>query len=276
MDLIKQKILFILKETNEPYNYLTLAKEIDENPDTVRARLSEMYREGLVFKWNKGVYAIKPSHGLGSLGESYKSRGVRIQNLRVVGSADVLVHDVVRREWPSIVKDGYGKITIEVVFGAKRGQISWWLAAPLGIDYLGFTVCRGLVDEICRSRGFEGVQWEVRNVEVFNDFLGQRLEGLSCVTMDFFDSTIVKIYQREGGVRHEIRSSRVFSIEDLVYLFNGGAASYLTARDINEIRKLFYDLITAVKFLNEKINSIDSSIEKIFAFFHKSSVNEVK
>ena len=262
MAAITEKILDFLQRQEDPCNAYTIAKEITENIDSVRTRLSELHRESKIYKHSRGFYSCKPSHGLG-LGVGNGSGGLRVQNLVVVAAADVLEHYVVVKEWPSIDKVGFGRIKISIVFGAKRRQISWMMAAPLGLDYVGFLLCQAYVESICFTHGFEALVWEVKNIEVLNDYLGSRLEGLTAFTIDHLDSTLVKMYQKEYGVRYEVKTSRIISLDDLFYLFHGGSPSYITARDIHAIQNSISAIVESVKFLNQRFNNLVISLEKL-------------
>ena len=83
-------ILQVLSVQDRSVSSSEIAQKTGLNPSSVRARLSELRKKGLVHRDYPGAYSIEPTYGVGILGRVPP----RVQNLRVTArGVKVRVHD---------------------------------------------------------------------------------------------------------------------------------------------------------------------------------------
>jgi len=200
-----------------------VAEGLGLNPRSVRARLSELRRRGRV---------VRPFHGFYLIDEVDGGVLPRVQNLVVVGDVVcgcVVEHERVERVW--------GGLRVFVEFGVRFNRVSWVLACGGGVDLVGLRLCRAFVEALVECRGLVVGVWFVHNVEQLRDFMGVRLDGLSCLTLDALDSFLEKVYERDCGVRREVRSSRVRGLDELVGLLQGDVPEYMVVRGLHLLQE---------------------------------------
>ncbi len=245
MSSIRERILSYVRTLDYPDSAKNIAQIIKANPNSVRPELSKLVKEGLLVRAFYGHYSTSPGYDQGVvLGPP------RVQNLLVVAKGvDVIEPLTVIREFGD---DEYSEtfIRVSIVFGVKRGRISWRVKAPLGMDVYGLRLCKGLVEEVCASLGFSGMIWIVSNYDLLNDFRGMRLEGVNALTLTDLEGTMMKYYNRREGVRREVSSSRETSLESLIALTQGGLAMFQVVQGVFYVGKKVESLIDAVKYTN--------------------------
>lgn len=208
------------------------------NRSTVRVYCRRLLEQGKIHQPIHGYYDVtKPMYGVGGV------FGVRVHDLRLVWSVGKLT--VV----PSFY-DVVGGVSVEVVFGVKRGKVSATVACDEGMDF--HTVCFA-VDRVKR------VAWEKAGVNLdgfectvcceFNeDFQSLRLDGAKCVTVKSFLGDLERVYDKNGSVRSEIKVAKT-SIESMYALLKGGVTPY------NILQGLFV--------LTKEMRQINASIERL-------------
>ena len=233
-----------LSNIDRPVGAPEIASSLKLLPHSVRARLSELRKKGIVFKPYYGKYSITPTYGLEMIG-----RLSRVQNLR--GSAEssipVVFHDDV-----VVVA---GDVQISVTFGVKRSLISFVVRAPLGLDLYGLDLVLFTIERICKDRGFVGLQWYVKNWEILHDVGGLRLDGVEAITFRDFRGSFEKFYNRPG-LRREIRGSgsRKMSMAQLQAFMEGGLARFDIVRTLEDIVSEITEVKEAQKGTNRFIN----------------------
>jgi len=173
----------------------------------------------------------------------------RVQNLFVIASGvEVRRSEVLKYEF----KRGFdapdeSAFRVRVVFGKKRGNISWTVKAPLGLDLYGLLMVRQYVEVECENRGYVDLVWAVRNYEFLWDHLGVRLEGVKALTLDDLEGTMEKYYQRDEVLRREVRSSQEARFEDLIALTTGGVPTFQIIQGVDLLSKKIDSLTDAFK-----------------------------
>jgi len=236
---VKQKILNLLQGIDRLLTPKEIASFTKTNYNTVRRVLTSLVRDGLVVREFRGHYRLKPIHGLGS--------APRVQNLFVVAEGvGVRRSEVFVWEFGGVE----GGFRVRVLFGVKRGRVSWSVRAPLGLDLYGLRLVRRVVELECEKRGYRDLKWMVRNYELLWDERGIRFEGVKAVTLEDLDGTMEKYYNKHYGVRREVRSSRPTRIEDLVALVQGGLPTYQVVQGVGVLEKRIDELTRAIKEQN--------------------------
>ena len=143
----KQKILDYLAAADTPVSCFSVAKSLCFNPNSVRARLSELARAGSVERVAPGLYSINSSHGVG--------KPPRVQNFLAVAHPSPAVRESGCWEYRFTGPPGgaEGEVRLGLRFGRKRNKVTWTVRAPLGLDYYGLMFAYGLVRCVLEGRG---------------------------------------------------------------------------------------------------------------------------
>ena len=149
---------------------------------------------------------------------------------------------------------------IRLVFGSKRGKINWSVKAPNGLDLYGLLLCRRVVEMECRTRGFKGINWMVKNFELLQDTENIRLEGLQSVTFEGLEGILEKYYNKDQGYRREIRASIPTPIENIVALSRGGIPTFQVIQHVGLLVKKMDDSIEAQKNTNRLVSELTKVI----------------
>jgi len=260
MSTIAERIVEYLAAVDRPCSAKEIASEIKANPNTVRPTLTRMVREGKVFRVFRGHYCTNFRYGV--------RRPPRVQNLFVVADVgDVSQSENVRREYDYWVGGNREVFGVGINFGVERDKISWWVKAPLGLDLYGLVLCRWYVEEVCRDRGYSGLNWMVANVEVLRDYEDVRLEGCKIVTFEDLTGVMEKIYQKQYGLRREVKLSRSISFEDLLTLVWGGLPQFQISQrlgELNELVKVNREILKRINKSNFEIIRTQNMIVNAF------------
>ena len=224
MSKIQDRLLKALEASDGALTPLELANIIGANPESVRTRLSKMLKAGLVLRPIPRYYEPVPTYGVGS--------PPRLQNLLVIATPDKnpvlkgrVTSHVIERTFPSYPEDSF---RVRLTFGGKRDKIHWTVKAPIGLDYYGLLLARAWADAEVKARmGVEDLIWDVSRYDLFWDTMALRLEGISIITIDDLQGTLVKYYNKFYGIRKEVHQTpQAASLEQLVSLASGGIPQY--------------------------------------------------
>lgn len=274
MASMKDKILDFLSHSELPLSPFSIAKALNFKPSTTRARLSELARQGLVERVTTGLYSITPTHGVGS---------PRIQNFLAVASPEpALTLDRLKRlealglvsytgrEYQHIYKfsgppEGpEGEVILRLIFGLKRNKITWSIKAPLGLDLYGFMMAWGLVRcLLARARVKIPGDFMIRNYELLHDRFSVTMEGVKALTLQDFKGNLEKMYNKDYGVRREIRATDPRPIQELMAFYQGGLPSFMIAQASYDIAREVQRNTEAIKRLNANqadLNKLNSEI----------------
>ena len=237
-----RKILHYLDVIDRPQTPQEIAQNLKLNPNTVRARLSELRKTGKVFRKFEHHYVITPTYGVGSKSPP------RVQNLRVTArGVDVVRSETVVRELPGVDVLVQDELRIRITFGKKRGIISYTVRAPMGLDLYGLRLVHELVEMETWLRGYMDLDWRAVNFEFLWDDQSVRLEGVQAVTFDDLTGTMEKYYNKGLGMRRELRGSSPARIQDLEALIQGGITSHQALQGLNVLRGEVQHLTEAMK-----------------------------
>lgn len=242
MTSITRKILHYLSIVDRPQTPREIAQNLKLNPNTVRARLSELRKKGMVLRQFTHHYMISPTYGVGSKSPP------RVQNLRVTArDVPVTRSETIVRELPGPDVGGPDTLRIRITFGKKRGIISYTVKAPMGLDLYGLRLVHELVEMETWLRGYQDLDWRAVNFEFLWDDQAVRLEGVQAVTFDDLTGTLEKYYNKGLGHRRELRGSSGARIQDLEALIQGGISSHQNLQGLNVLRGEVQHLTEALK-----------------------------
>jgi len=246
---MKTKILDFLQASENPLSPYSIAKALKYNPSSIRARLAELTRSGAVERITRGLYLYVPRHGVGKPG--------RVQNLLATVTASPplsreILEDLARRG--IIKKDGKlfthvykftgppqgeeGEVNQTLQLGLKRNKITWRIRAPLGLDYYGLMFAYGLLRcTLARMGQAADLEFMVKNVELLDDKIGTRMEGIQALTFTDFKGNMEKIYNKAYGVRREVRATEERPAHELLQLYQAGLPSFMIAQASYDIAR---------------------------------------
>ena len=242
MGAISNKILKTLASIDRPLSPKEIASIARLNPSSVRVVLTRLLKKGLVERKFHGHYVTSTI-----LGVRY---GIppRIQNLFVIATSrqngeklGVLKSETVEFGL------GDGVARLRLVFGVKRDKIHWTVKAPIGLDLYGFRLATELVDSECKRRGVFDAVWMVKNFELLWDSEGLRLEGVKALTLEGLDGVLEKYYNKDDGLRREVRSSIPAELDSLLALVQGGVPTFQLIQGVGVLTRKMDDLTDAIK-----------------------------
>ena len=179
-------------------------------------------------------------------------RAPRVHNLRLRVSRVPVPRGVPKRV------EVFGDAKIQVVFGSKRGIVTGIISSYRGLNHTG---CVLAVERFCTvMKEVLGLERSTKDVKVTvcelnDDYQDLRLNGLSCLTAHSFLGSLERMYNRDKGLRSEVKV-KPDSIESIYTLLKGGVTSYNVVQMLFMIGKKLDDLITAQKFQNENLQRI--------------------
>ena len=185
------------------------------NHSTVKVYCRQLLDDGKVQQPIYGYYEVtKPMYGVGG------GVGVRVHDLRLVwcvGRVGVV---------PDFF-DAVGGVSVQVVFGSKRGKVSATVGCDDGMDF--HTVCFAVarVKEVALEK--VGVNLNLFPCEVcceFNeDYYDLRLDGVKCATVNSFLGDLERIYNKDNCLRSEVKVEKT-SLESVYTMLKGGVTPY--------------------------------------------------
>lgn len=265
MTTVARKILHYLSIDNRPQTPLEIAQNLKLNPNTVRARLSELRKKGKVLKEFEHHYVIAAAHGVEVVCP-------RVQNLQVRVGVPVRVEH--RGPPGSGFKESViemGDLSVVLQFGYQKQQVNYQVSTPRGLDLDGFRAVHVAVGKQLQIMGYKSPgpgDWWVIKYELLFDHGRVRMESVKALTWQALDGTLEKYYNRDSGLRREIRSTNVIAVQDLEHLLTGGMAHYQYQQGLNVLR-------VEVGHLTEGLRGIHDQYRDMLEMFkasHKASI----
>ena len=249
----KEKILEFLRALDRPVSPFFVSKSLGINPNSTRARIHDLSRVGLLERVAPGLYAIVPTHGVG--------RPPRIQNFTAVAHPSPSIQ--VSESWEYVFSGppggDEGKVRVALSFGRKRNKITWTIRAPLGLDYYGLMFSYALVQCELARKGYtvrdEPGDLErpecfmVRVAELLDDKIGLGLEGIKCLTFRDLKGNFEKIYEKQYGIRREVRFTEQRPISEILALYQGGLPSFMVAQSSYDVARSVEKNTETLKYL---------------------------
>lgn len=246
---MKNKILDFLSSSENPLSPYSIAKALKYNPASTRARLSELAKSGAVERVTRGLYQYVPRYGVGKPG--------RVQNLLATVTAspplsrefleDLASRGIIQKngnQFTHVYKftgppEGpEGEVRQTIQLGLKRNKITWRIRAPLGLDYYGLMFAYGLLRcTLARVGQDPSLEFMVKNVELLDDKMGTRMEGITALTFTDFKGNFEKLYNKAYGVRREVRNTDERPAHELLQLYQGGLPSFMIAQASYDIAR---------------------------------------
>ncbi|MBA7713754.1 hypothetical protein ES703_122764 [subsurface metagenome] len=248
-----ERIIDVLDKADHPLFPKEIASKARVNHVTTRVYLRQLQREGVIIRPRRGLYVINPTHGVGV------GRLPRVQDLWL-SVVDLVVPESVKRV------ETFGDVSLKVTFGRKRNRVTAVIGCPGGMDITScsFAIARfkTVVKEVLGAEISDLDIW-VRNCEFNEDYIGIRLEGLSCVTVKSFLGSLARIYNKGAGFRSEVKV-RPDSVEGIMMLLRGGVTPYHAVQGIFLVDERVKELTTAIKWTNLAIQQQNRLLREFF------------
>lgn len=259
MTTAARRILRFLAAVDHPVTPREIAQNLKLNPNTVRPRLSELRRDGLIIREYRGHYSTTLTYGVTGL--------PRVQNLQVLASLPVrLEHKGSRGSGFKVAVISLGDLSVMLQFGYQNQQVNYQVSTPRGLDLDGFRAVHVAVGLQLRIMGYEHPlpeDWLVIKYELLNDYGSVLLEGVKSLTWRALDGTLEKYYNKDVGLRREVRPATELPVQDLEHLLQGGMASYQVQQGLAILVKNQQAQAESQKFTNRVIVDLATRMEAL-------------
>ena len=214
-------ILKVLYESEFPLQACEIAEKAKIKPNSCRVYLRNLLEKERIVQTGYGHYVSKekfvsqkPDHmgRVKVLGEAVP----RLHNVRLKVEG---LKDVARGSWKVPLGDS------EVTFvRCGGGVITVTVSCDRSLDFYEWGFVR---DFILRELGIrDKSRFEVVTYEFNNDYEGFRLDGVQALTLTAFDGAFERFYNKEKGLRHEVKAPKGTSLVQLETLLKGGPTAY--------------------------------------------------
>jgi hypothetical protein len=269
---MKEKILEFMRYQEDPLSPFSIAKSLHFKGSSTRARLSELSHQGLLERVGPGLYSITPRDGVGNpriqnfLAVAHPSPALTQARLKRLEGLGLVRFD--GREYQHLYEfqgppqGDEGQVILRLRFGLKRNKITWSIKAALGLDFYGFMFCYGLVKCVLARCGIvipeEGpvdpekpALFLVRQAEFLHDRFSIAMDGVKALTLRDFQGNLEKIYNKDYGVRREIRATDLRPVHELMAFYQGGLPTFMVAQASYDIAREVGRNTEAIKYLNK-------------------------
>jgi hypothetical protein len=249
---LKERILDKLKKASEPLTPKQIHARTRINHNTVKVYVRQLLTEGLISQPYPGAYSYKTHPRSGE-------PPPRVQNLILSVSAPWLSNRV------KTVEEKIGDIGIRVLFGVKRRKITCYISRDQGLDYVQMVMAWELFRMYVALNGgpmLDVDEVKVQSCEVLRDYEQLRLDGVKCVTVKSFLGALERVYNREHGLRSEVKVQPQ-DVNTIMTLLKGGVSSYNILQGQFMIVQEIRHLTEAVKGSNRLTSTLISWVKDL-------------
>ena len=255
----RERIWRFLHENPDPHRPYLVASKTGIPPGSCRRVMLTMYKNGLIRKDRDGYYFLKPIDGMGGV------VGVkpRVQNLWVVaGGVDGVPVGVPGPDPDAVLESMF--CCVRLWWGGKRGQVSYHVAAPLGLDPVGLSVVVAWVDDVCRAEGLVVPvgDWVCPSYELFVDDESVRLHGVEGITISGLAVGLVKWYNKPCS-RREWRPSHEADLDGMFRFMSGTVGQAEDRVQIDGLKWELVDMRETMKYLNETLGRLQGLVNEL-------------
>ncbi len=222
----REAILGVLQLENRPLGPAEIAFRTGLNHSTTRNYVRILLRSGCLRQPYRGAYVADPTYGVDGplVGSRSSEEPPRVHNLRLRWKVP---KSWITQSLKEILEEGPCRITLSI--GVKRSLVTGIIAAddhPL--DLVAVSMAVDLWRLKVENRLGHAVDLQhvnVSSVELGWDYDSIRLDGLKCVTDQSFLGNLERIYNRDLGLRSEVKVENT-NLESLYTLLKGGVTAY--------------------------------------------------
>ena len=262
-DSVKERVHLFLIDQNVPVKARTISEALGIPRVTVSGRLSELKKENMVYQPKPLYWAIVKGYG------ACEFEPPLMQNVRVVGeNIPVTQHEkfTISGSGTLVFPDG---LKIDVELGVTNKRVNYVISAPWGIDHTAWSLCHGLVEQEILKRGYVCDDWWVTMCEFHFDHFGIKLEMFSGIEINIFDGVLLKLYNKEGFLREEVRISKRMAVDEVMLMLRNGILVNKQFTLTSEVLKKLYDIEDALKHNNRSVDHIVSEFIRFVTWMKK-------
>ena len=224
----------------------SLAKKLNENPNSIRSRLSALHKAGYLGRKDGGYYYLSSTYGVlvRRFNAPFRVQNVRCRARGVVGVVGEVVEWVV------------GSVRVVLTFGGSTGNVSYTVGVGNGLGLVSLDFVHDWVKRRCVDRGLVIPEdsWEFM-CEFFTDYYGVSLGGIGYVCLTSFLGFYEKLYQKPR-LRLEVGSTG-----------ERGAVGWEVMRAMMgrgvEAGAIHYELRELRRESDERLNRMENNVSEI-------------
>jgi hypothetical protein len=224
-----------------------------------------LLKEGRIVQTGYGYYASKEKFvgqkpdRMGRV-KVFGVEGVpRVHNVRLKVKG---LKYVLRGSWK--VRLGDVEVTFVRVGG---GVITVTVSCDRSLDFYEWCFVRDFI--LRELRVSDKSRFEVVTYEFNNDYEGFRLDGVQALTLTAFDGAFERFYNKDRGLRHEVKVPKGTSLVQLETLLRSGVTSYNIAQTQFAMAQSVRELSESVKGVNKLSVERQMQIQRFFEGFLK-------
>lgn len=212
---VKEQITDELKKAFDPLTPKQISVRTRINHNTVKVYVRHLLVEKLIVQPYPGAYSYK-TH------PRCEEPLPRVQNLVLSTSATWLSTPTEE------IEEQIGDIGLRVVFGVKRRKITCYISRDRGMDCSQVAMAVELFRlhvALRTDHTLASDRMEVHSCEFLQDYEQLRLDGVRCVTVKSFLGALERVYNRNRGIRSEVKVQPQ-DVTSIMTLLKGGVSTY--------------------------------------------------
>jgi DNA-binding Lrp family transcriptional regulator len=245
-------ILKLIDDSEVELTPVEIAQELNLKRSTVRNYLRKLVRESKIVQPYPGAYCNKITYGV-------RFVPLLVHNVRLRCFVGV---DVASWEWVEVV----GGVKVYVCFGAERRKVSGFIACDVGMSREACLLALHRWFDVAEEHlGGSLPEIELQSFEVNKDYVGVRLDGVSCFTKEGLFGVVERVYQKsENVVRAERKVSQPMSVTQFESLLQGGVSGYTVTQMNFALMQRVDQLLEAHKFTNSQLLQYSKLLEAMY------------
>jgi len=248
----KKRILNELKKSSEPLTPKQIVARTRIKHSTVKVYVRQMRTQGLIDQPYPGVYSYKTQPRCGE-------PPPRVQNLVLSVAAPWLCKKL------EDIKEQVGDVGIQIVFGVKRKKVTGFISRERGMDYTETAMALQLFRLFIAKRTKQDIDYgkiEVHSCEFLEDYSQLRFDGVKCVTVKSFLGDLERVYNREHGLRSEVKV-QPRDVNTIMTLLKGGVSTYNILQGQFMMVQEIKQLTDAVKGSNRLTSTLTTLVKEL-------------
>lgn len=240
------RILKALRDSERPLKPKEIALFAKVNHSTTRSYLRRLKEKDKVSQPYPQVYVAKTIHGI----EKDKTC---VHNLVLSVKAEGLAKGI------KTFEDWFGSVKIRVIFGSRNEKVTGFVSCDEGMDLDKYVFAVDKFKSVILDRiGVRVGDGEINVVtfELNKDRKDIRLDGIKCVTVKDFSGVLERIYNKNGGVRSEVKIAQNMNVASIEGLLKGGMTPYKILQTVGLLRQDFKEYFELQKQTNRLLANV--------------------
>lgn len=246
------RILKVLRESERPLYPKEIALFAKVNHSTTRSYLRRLKKTNEVSQPFPQVYVATTTHGI-------VKDSVCVHNLVFSVASPGLAKGIKKFE------NWFGSVKLRVVFGSRNEKVTGFVSCDEGMDLDKYVFVVDKFKSVIFDRlGVKISDGEINVVtfELNKDRKDIRLDGVKCLTVKDFTGVLERIYNKEEGVRSEVKIAQPMSVGAIESLLKGGMTPYQILQSVGLLRQDFKQYFEAQKQTNRLLANLLLELRK--------------